>query len=121
MIGNYVYIIGNRQKRVFKIGMSNNVTNRLKELKTGSPYLLEVILFIQCESPRVVEKELHTLFTIYRLNGEWFGLTNSVLREAIKTLKTYQVIEDTKTKKVKKPRERIKDRLARMLLEMQLE
>lgn len=54
-----------------KIGKSNNVEQRLEELQTGSPYILQIIKIIKNVKPQV-EREFHEKFKDYRSHGEWF-------------------------------------------------
>jgi predicted DNA-binding transcriptional regulator AlpA len=57
--GNYV-----------KIGRSENVEARIKELQTGSPEKIEVYFVLQ--EDRISEADFHRTFAQYRTNGEWF-------------------------------------------------
>lgn len=53
-----------------KIGWSTNVSNRLCELKVGSP--LELRLLFSFPGGRDLEAYLHGVFSSRRLHGEWF-------------------------------------------------
>lgn len=64
--------------KYIKIGVTNNVEKRLKELQTGNPKKLKVIKIIYCENPYYVEKMYHELFKSKRKEGEWFDILDIV-------------------------------------------
>jgi len=59
-----------------KIGYSCNPHDRLKELQTGNPHKLKLIATI----PGLynTEKELHSVFSPFKMEGEWFRYTGSL-------------------------------------------
>lgn len=65
-----VYLILNKATRACKIGYTNNVKRRVRQLQTGSSEKLELMTSI--EGSLVDEKELHRFFNEYRITGEWF-------------------------------------------------
>lgn len=72
-----------RSGELVKIGVSNNVQRRLKQLTTGNGRSMELLGVI----PENIEKQLHSLFAQYRVNGEWFKFgpiknkINQILKE----------------------------------------
>jgi hypothetical protein len=72
----YVYFIGNVSHKILKIGFTTriNISKRIKELQTGSPYVLS--LFKSIKGNTVIEKLYHSALYKYSLNpnGEWFRL-----------------------------------------------
>ena len=67
----------------YKIGVSNNVEKRKKQLD-NRPFPVEIIAV----SPLVagaynIEKELHEVYAEKRLNGEWFDLTENDIKGLI--------------------------------------
>lgn len=68
----FLYVIGDKERAVCKIGISANPYERLKKLQTGYPWTLDIWLELMIEAPEKVEKILHTRFADFRLNGEWF-------------------------------------------------
>jgi hypothetical protein len=74
-----VYFIGNKEHNIVKIGYSKGcVESRLKSLKTGCPYKLEIFAIIEGELG--VEKLLHRRFSSIRLEGEWFSLHPQIIQ-----------------------------------------
>lgn len=68
----FLYVIGDKERAVCKIGISANPYERLKNLQTGYPWNLDIWLELMIDAPEKVEKILHTRFAEFRLNGEWF-------------------------------------------------
>ncbi len=69
-IGRDLYIIQMHTLGNVKVGRSSNVSNRLKQLQTGCPHKLKVILHVVGQGS--LEKVLHDRMSRYRLEGEWF-------------------------------------------------
>jgi hypothetical protein len=63
--------------RNLKIGFSNNVTSRLKQLSTGSAAPIQLIAVVP--GGRQLEQELHAEFSGLRTHGEWFRDTGNVI------------------------------------------
>lgn len=71
--GAHLYIIQSGTTGAFKVGRSSDVQARLKQLQTGSPYTLRIILVLEGQGHR--ERELHHLLRGYESQqegGEWF-------------------------------------------------
>ena len=80
----YVYFIQDTKSLNLKIGCSQNVTNRMKALKTGNPYL-KLIVKINVSNMREKEKYYHRKFHQYRIkNTEWFEPSCEISLEIIK-------------------------------------
>ena len=70
----YVYIIqsGKTKKSPVKIGMSDDPEKRIKQLQTGNPQVLRIIISIKCNSRKrafELERTLHRMLSrnnIYR-------------------------------------------------------
>ena len=72
-----VYFVGSKKHKVVKIGVTQdtNVEKRIVALQTSSPFKLELFGFFNCTANCfLVEKEMHKIFSLYRLEGEWFEL-----------------------------------------------
>lgn len=70
----YVYLLQFGEE--YKIGSSNNVERRFREIKTQMPYDGKIIHTIQTGDPMGIELYWHSFFKDKRLKGEWFKLTN---------------------------------------------
>ena len=68
----HLYIIQSSNNGCFKIGRSKHPLKRLKQLQTGSPFKLRLILILENEGKQ--EKSLHKRFPKNEINCkcEWF-------------------------------------------------
>ena len=68
----HLYIIQSSNNGCFKIGRSKHPEKRLKQLQTGSPFRLELILVLENQGSQ--EKNLHKRFPKSEITckGEWF-------------------------------------------------
>lgn len=71
--GHSVYIIGNREHGLCKIGVSKDPEQRCRTIQTGFPYPLEVLAVFPGKSFEY-EKRLHKRAAPYQLQGEWFRI-----------------------------------------------
>ena len=60
-----------------KIGKAKNPRSRLRELSTGSPYVLKLLAAVDWHDSN--ERLLHQYLRFYRLRGEWFEPSDEVL------------------------------------------
>lgn len=70
----FVYIAKQRNETcIYKIGKTENITQREKTFKTGNAYI-DIIASTQSNNPYKLEKILHNQLAGKRLTGEWFEL-----------------------------------------------
>jgi hypothetical protein len=69
----YLYLIQCQQ--FYKIGITNDVENRLAQLSTGNPFELKVLLMYGYDNAEIVERAIHQRFANSRKRGEWFELS----------------------------------------------
>lgn len=65
----WTYVVQQGEDGPVKIGKSANIEARLKQLQTGSPHALVLLLAL----PVDLERDLQERFGDYRLSGEWFA------------------------------------------------
>lgn len=90
---DYIYIIGNDQGYI-KIGVSNNVKRRLRQIQTGNEHKLTLLFTEEFECTRKhllhIEREIHR--NLHKLAtkciGEWFCVEEDNI-DAVKRLITY--------------------------------
>ena len=72
-ISKDLYLIQSDVTGAFKIGITKNVKKRIKQLQTGSPHKLKLILLLKGQSHR--ERSLHRALrsVMTRDTGEWFS------------------------------------------------
>lgn len=96
MPSGFVYLIRNSMTNHYKIGITNNVQDRLQHLQTANSAKLELLNSVKTSDPPLLEKELHTKFAVKRLEGEWFKLTNVDVEYIIQRFKEIQTAESEK-------------------------
>ena len=83
----FVYLMFDRAKKYYKIGITHDVPKREKTLLSETPNI-DVItkkLFPTNIAARKTEKMLHNIFKEKNVRGEWFNLNNDDL-DVVKTL-----------------------------------
>ena len=77
-----LYILFISELNVCKIGISENVEKRIKQLQTGCPFKIDVVKKYESPMSSRIEKILHRQYqnrkvdeNEYNLMGEWFNLT----------------------------------------------
>lgn len=68
----YVYFVQAAALGLIKVGLSNDVTARLRSLGTDSPDQLLLLGVIASSEAAGVEERLHFRFRAHRSHGEWF-------------------------------------------------
>jgi hypothetical protein len=93
----YVYLFGNVQTRMFKIGRTNNIGDRIRRIRTQSGCIIVDFLWIELsekdEPSSFIEKSLHEFFKTKRHNGrltEWFTLD---IKDIIQIRRLFRMIE----------------------------
>lgn len=76
----YVYVIGNLNANICKIGFSINPKERIKGVQTGCPHVLQILLLF--EADKYTETRLHHKYKKYKRTGEWFNIEGE-LKESI--------------------------------------
>ena len=73
----YVYLFNIDKTNTYKIGITNDIEIRKKQIGLKMPYELIFLHSIKSDYTKEVEKELHKKFKKQRINGEWFELSLS--------------------------------------------
>lgn len=84
----YLYVIGT-ESGFYKIGISNNPSTRLKDIKTGIPEAANLIFSILCKNKtaaRRLEEHFHKELSEYHITGEWFKAPQSAIAELLFSL-----------------------------------
>ena len=75
-----LYLIGDRDLQICKIGVSFNPKKRLQSFNSAYPFHdLEILSIIK--GNRKKELSLHKKFKKYRIKREWFYITKEILKE----------------------------------------
>jgi Meiotically up-regulated gene 113 len=68
---------GNHGNLRVKIGISDCIQRRIRQLQTGSPYKLKLMGWIKSDNDRALEKRLHQKYSSVNAHHEWFSLDAS--------------------------------------------
>jgi len=79
----YVYLIGNRSLRWYKIGLSIKPNIRIKNIGILLPFPIEVICVWRTSDCRQLESFLHEKYRDQQINGEWFEFNPTKIRELL--------------------------------------
>lgn len=80
----YVYLIHCDGSTYYKIGITyNSPVQRMKELQTGCPYKLTMVMAFAVVNPEAEEYRLHEQFIERRTTGEWFDLDPQAFADVI--------------------------------------
>lgn len=90
-----VYFLRHIGLSPIKIGMSNSddLSQRINAYKTASPYGIELLGTIPTNNALILEKKLHKKFEAFRLNGEWFEISDSMVNSMITLYSNKETIE----------------------------
>lgn len=82
MEAGYIYFVHADGTNRYKIGLTNNLDRRMKELNgKQSPFENRLQWSIEVSDMRSAEKDLHDRFNARRVNGEWFQFSEGELKE----------------------------------------
>jgi len=73
----YVYLISTFDSNFVKIGVTCDITTRLRQLQSGNPHRLVPVRLIKLETEedaRTLEALFHHRYKEYRRAGEWFAI-----------------------------------------------
>ena len=95
---NYVYILRSGKSNNFKIGVAKDIGKRIKELQTGSPYVLTLYHCFTAPTRKSAfncENTLHKFFDQHKTElmcGEWYRITKKELLPFLKFDTTTEIL-----------------------------
>lgn len=82
----YLYFIRIKGKNIYKIGISNDYSQRILSIDSYLPYEIETILIIELENNKILEKKLHLKYAKQNLRKEWFTLSDKDVNDIKKII-----------------------------------
>ena len=76
-----LYLIGNPDYRCWKIGITRNLPERIKQIQSGVPFSVGIFDCHEMpdwETAKRFERQLHGRYASARLRGEWFDQVDAV-------------------------------------------
>lgn len=70
-----VYLIRRAADGLYKIGMSRRLPERVATIRGQCGGAAELVLVVRCADPRAAERLAHVVFKAFRVEGEWFALS----------------------------------------------
>ena len=85
---SYVYIIqaGDKKNAPIKVGVSDDPEKRLKQLQTGNPKVLRLLMSFECKNKEHafnLEKTLHLMLSGQGILNEWFSCSRTKVTRAL--------------------------------------
>ncbi len=74
----YIYFVRAIRLNLVKIGMTENIHQRIINLKANSPDELELLKAVRTDSTYPSDHAIHSLFPHLRAHGEWFTWTSEL-------------------------------------------
>ena len=73
---NYLYVM--QCNEYVKFGVSMHPVTRIKDLQTGNPYKIKLLLELDYKHTYGIEKNIHRYFDKKRGLGEWFKIDKEI-------------------------------------------
>lgn len=94
-----IYMIRNKNTNYVKVGMTNNIYRRFRELQTQSGCDLWVEGFfenylIDSIPTRIFESKIHEKYKKYRIVGEWFNFDNETFHKCYEDIDTLLELDE---------------------------
>jgi hypothetical protein len=88
-LAGYVYLVGNAELHWYKIGISQSIARRIRNIQTGIPFALTVKHTWNCGAMAYMEGKLLEQFAEHRLYGEWFRFDADIAQCVIEAAETW--------------------------------
>lgn len=75
----YLYVIRAGDTDYYKIGVTKDITKRLRSLQGGNHLRLSIVLTVQHKHAYQQEKHVHQVAKRWHIRGEWFRLPREVV------------------------------------------
>ena len=88
---SFVYVVraGTGSRSPIKVGVADDVQKRMKQLQTGNPKELILVMHFECDDRAHafrLEKTIHDILKGQRLWGEWFSVSKSKVMKLLNSM-----------------------------------
>jgi predicted GIY-YIG superfamily endonuclease len=90
----FIYLVQIQESNLYKIGYSKNVIQRLATLQTANALELIIVERFFSLNARYLEREIHKHYEAQRVRGEWFQLSNDLIKDFIHTINNLDKVND---------------------------
>ncbi len=84
-----LYIVRSLGTSNFKIGVTQNLKQRVSNIQTGNPNQIEIYNYYRTDKAWILERYLHKKYKQYNIGGEWYELDFNSLNQLHKDIKDF--------------------------------
>jgi hypothetical protein len=88
-----IYIFKIQDKDIYKIGVSQNITRRHRDISNSSPFNIDIIFREKKPDAYILENTLHNFFIDKHIKNEWFNLTELEIDECLNKIKEWKQVD----------------------------
>ena len=81
MSAGYVYMVHGVGTNFIKIGMTSDLSSRLRQIEQGVPFKIRLLSAQLVHNAQAAESSLLAQYAIYKTRGEWFALPKEVMQQ----------------------------------------
>ena len=85
-----IYIACIKEHNLYKIGVSQNVQRRFRDISNLSPFAIEIIFTKEIPKPYDLELKIHKSQEKNYIKSEWFKLTEDELSDVFEIIKNWR-------------------------------
>jgi hypothetical protein len=85
-----IYIFKMDKLGLYKIGVSQNINRRIKDINSANPYSVNLYYSLSVNNAYDLEYLIHNKYEGSALQNEWFELTDKMLSEVIDVISEWQ-------------------------------
>lgn len=86
--GEFVYVV--KCGIYYKIGMTNDIRNRMNILQCGNPYEIQLVWAVRKKNAKYMEEGLHEALAQFNHRREWFILNEEFVSDLKEFVEKYE-------------------------------
>ena len=84
-----IYIFEIKDMNLFKIGVSNNVYRRFRDIESSSPFSVNLLFEKKLDNTYDLEETIHNYFSDKHVKSEWFQFNSNEIEDVYNIIDTY--------------------------------